>query len=435
VFGAVWMFIITGAALTQFAKQLGMSQFGFGVLAALPFAGQLFQLPVSYIIERYGYRKPLFVWLGVLHRVLWLALAAVPWLTASRDAWRSVIVVVGFSWVAGQMIGPAWVSWMADLVPSRIRGRYFSRRAQVGQAVGLVASLVTGLLLDQAVRHGVEILLKTSSVIIAVAAVCGIVDFLFFLWVGDPPSRPPDPNLNWRELVRAPLADKNFRRFLWFGGTLTFGIAFINQFICLYLIEVHNFSNTAVNAMVVLTTLAVYALASPLWGRLLDRFGRKPVLILSVLLIVHGAAAWIFVGREHWLVPFLVITIATAAWPGMELGTFNTLLSLTTAARENSSDRCSHVVVYSAVTAFSGIVSGVVGGLIAQALRDWHGTFLGQPLTHHGVLFLMASAARLVSLAFLVRFHDPGAATTRETLRSISAEFFENIPWPTRPKK
>ena len=75
VFGAAWMYITTGAALTRFAQWLDMPKFGFGLLAALPFAGALSQLPASYMVERYGGRKRTFLIAGIIHRALWLAIA------------------------------------------------------------------------------------------------------------------------------------------------------------------------------------------------------------------------------------------------------------------------------------------------------------------------------------------------------------------------
>ena len=51
LFGAAWAFIASGAILTRYAKFLGLSAFGFGVLAALPYAGALAQLPTSYFLE------------------------------------------------------------------------------------------------------------------------------------------------------------------------------------------------------------------------------------------------------------------------------------------------------------------------------------------------------------------------------------------------
>ena len=38
IFGAAWLYLTTGAVFTRFAKLLNMPAFGYGVLAALPFA-------------------------------------------------------------------------------------------------------------------------------------------------------------------------------------------------------------------------------------------------------------------------------------------------------------------------------------------------------------------------------------------------------------
>ena len=44
------MYITTGSALTQYAKTMHMSKFGFGLLAAMPFAGLLVQISASDLI-------------------------------------------------------------------------------------------------------------------------------------------------------------------------------------------------------------------------------------------------------------------------------------------------------------------------------------------------------------------------------------------------
>jgi MFS family permease len=420
------MYIITGAALTQFAKQLGMSKIGFGILAALPFAGCMFQLPVSYIIERYGHRKKLFIWLGIVHRALWLVVAAIPWLLPETARAYGMIVVVAFSWSVGQMIGPAWVSWMADLVPERIRGRYFSRRSQAGQIVGLATTLSIGVALDKAAAHGPDALLEAAACGLAVAAVFGIVDFLFFLPVAEPVRRVPDRNISWRHLLLPPLADKNFRTFLVYTALLTFSLGYINQFIWLYLLDVARVSNTTANAMLVLVPLAIFMVMYPVWGRLIDRLGRKPVLIVCTLLLVLGASSWIFVTRERWLMGYAMGMIATTMWPGVDLGNFNILLGLST-AQEDSQERGAHVAINSTVVALSGIASGVFGGVVAQTLENWHGSFLGQPLTFHGVLFLIASGVRLVAALWLFKLEDPGAHTTRSALRFMGASLYSNV--------
>jgi len=420
------MYIITGAVLTQFAKQLGMSKIGFGVLAALPFAGCLFQLPLSYIIERYGHRKKLFIGLGMVHRTLWLAVAAIPWLLPVPARAHGMIVVVAFSWAVGQMVGPAWVSWMADLVPERIRGRYFSRRSQVGQAVGLVTTLLIGFVLDRATARGPEALLKAAAGGLAVAAVFGICDFLFFLPVAEPVRRTPDRNVSWRHLLLPPLADRNFRRFLVFTALLTFSIGYINQFVWLYVLDVVGMSNMGANAMLVLIPLVTFLFMYPVWGRLIDRVGRKPVLIVCTFLFVQGAGAWVFISREHWLAGFTMVTIGTLMWPGIDLAYFNVLLGLST-AQEGQQERGAHVAINSTVVAIAGIASGLFGGLLAQALESWRGSFLGQPLTYHGVLFLIASGVRLLAALWLVKLEEPGAHTTRSALRYMGASLYSNL--------
>jgi len=56
-------------------------------------------------------------------------------------------------YAGGAVGGPGWVSWMADVVPARVRGRYFSRRRQWSVLTALPAAWFTGWLLDRYDDH------------------------------------------------------------------------------------------------------------------------------------------------------------------------------------------------------------------------------------------------------------------------------------------
>lgn len=426
LFGAAWLYIVTGAALTRLAKELGLPEFGYGILAALPFLGALTQLPAGYILERYGHRKKTFIVLGLVHRLMWLFVALIPWVAPVRWQWVAFLWLVGLSWTAGQMIAPAWISWMADLVPGRIRGRYFSRRSQLGQLTGLLVTTVIGFLLDKATESGTQAMMYVLSGMIAVAGVCGAFDFLLFLPVPELEKKANRAEVSFLGLIRTPLRDRSFRRFIGFTATLTFSIGYVGQFVWLYLFDVAGMSNTQANLMLVVMPLVVLMIFNPIWGRLIDRLGRKPVLIIAGLLIVHGGMAWIFVTKDQWLWGYVAVIVATAAWPGIELANFNIMLMLSD-KYAGKPERSGYVAVCSLFGALAGVLSGLFGGAVAEGFKDWQGTLWGWPVTYHGLLFIISGALRLAALGWLVGLEDQKAYSTRAALRYMGTNLYSNL--------
>ena len=49
-FGAAWLSLVSGAALTRYAQLVHLPPFGFGLLAALGFAAALAQVASSYFL-------------------------------------------------------------------------------------------------------------------------------------------------------------------------------------------------------------------------------------------------------------------------------------------------------------------------------------------------------------------------------------------------
>ena len=146
-------------AFTLFATYLGATPFQFGLLAAIPFLAQLISMPASLLIERTGRRKADLP-LGPVRHALHVApdggaaAADRPHMGLRQTAGDDALHRLYFLMNCGQAVGgPAWTSWMADVVPERVRGKYFSRRRQWGILSAHPRGDARRWLLDRRVRR------------------------------------------------------------------------------------------------------------------------------------------------------------------------------------------------------------------------------------------------------------------------------------------
>src|SRR5438874_13237620 len=246
------MHAAAAAPYSLFARDLGASQFQIGILAALPFLASLVSMPASLLTERTGARKPLFLLSLYAQRLLWFPIAILPlWMTLHGlhglrglhgSKQRALPIAVFMTLIllmhaAGAVGGPAWMSWMADIVPDRVRGKYFSRRRQWGIVTAIPAALFVGFLLDHYVPvNNPAMTLQWCALIFMSAAVFGIADIHLFNYVPDVPME-PQKSVPIRHLLGRPLRDRQFLCFGGFVATLTFAVSFMGQFVTFYLLE------------------------------------------------------------------------------------------------------------------------------------------------------------------------------------------------------
>ena len=120
---------LTGNYITPFALALKATTAQIGLLTSVPsLLMSLAQLSAPRLSEKAGSRKALVLPTVFLHALMWLPVFLVPYLVPNGKVWW-LVTFVSVSSVLGTMANPAWGSMMADLVPLRIRGRYFAARA------------------------------------------------------------------------------------------------------------------------------------------------------------------------------------------------------------------------------------------------------------------------------------------------------------------
>jgi MFS family permease len=183
--------LVGGAFLIGFALALGANNFQIGLLAALPPLGQLMQIPAVFLIRKVGKRKPVVLGFTALSRLVWFAIAAIPLVWVDAGSFSAVAVLVLLTSGLGTVGGIAWVSWMRDLIPQQIMGRFFSRRMVFTNSVALVASVAAGWLVDRLTQDG-GVPPEGYSLLFAAGAVLGVLGILVLAKVPEPPSPEQD---------------------------------------------------------------------------------------------------------------------------------------------------------------------------------------------------------------------------------------------------
>jgi MFS family permease len=458
VFGSAWAAATGGAALTRFAQGLGASEFQFGLLAALPFIASLLSVPAGLWTDRTGRRKGLFLYTTYTQRLLWVPIALVPIYMLQRfgaaAAMEIFLILMFLMYAVGALGSPAWTSWMADLVPRRFYGSYFSRRRQWGILTAIPAALIAGYGLDRVVPGTAHVKalvsLQWCAVVFLCAAVLGVADIHTFQYIPALPAAPKPESHPFRMLLQ-PLRDRQFFFFACFVATLTFAVSFMGQFVTLYLIAKLHVTNLSVNLItLVAPSLAQLALL-PVWGRATDRMGKKPVMAIASLGLVPVGFGWCLMNNAHgaavWL-GYALSAAGAALWTGVEVANNNMVLEFASAGEgEQGSGRgggSSFVAVNSVIINIAGCVGGLTSGIIGQSLRNWtwqpeplsHRLHLG-PITFYEVLFALSGATRLLAVAIFLPFiHEPTAQPTVEALRFMTSNIYSNlfnaVQWPLK---
>ncbi len=384
---------ITGAVggsvfLTGFALLLGANSFQLGLLSALPFIGQLFQFVGAYLEERIGRRRDLVFYGALGGRLIWALLLALPFMSFLGGAQLAVFFIgLAISYAFNGIAGNAWLSWMTDLVPARQRGSYFGIRNTIAAVASMLATFLAGRALDVARAQGNETL--GYALIFAVAVVAGIGAAALIARQPEPPLR-PKARVSLPELFGAPLRDRPFRSFVLAcaGWAVATGIAapFFNAY-GLSALKL-SFSTLAMQGVV---TGAVSLVFGPLTGRLQDRYGDRPVLLVCLLGTLLLPFGWILSTPTNILPLWLTAILSGVFWPGVNQGLANLLM-----ARAPADYRGAAMASYSAVSGMGTLLAGLVGGLIATGIADAQLAIGPLQIAGLGFLFVLSSLLRTV---------------------------------------
>jgi len=288
----------------------------------------------------------------------------------------------------GNFSNPAWTSLVADLVPRRLRGSYFSRRNIAIAVAALIAAPVGGYL----IRHlaGADGSgFAGYQVVFGLALALGVIGTVSFARIPEPggeDARAPRVRIrDFFSLLRTAPGYTGFlvSAFVWHLSVQTGG-----PFFDVYLVKGLGGTSTIVGLNLAVSTLASIA-GQLVFGPLSNKRGNIRVQRLTGFLIPVLPALWLVISR-----PLQGLPISFAGgflWGGFNLVHFNLLLEISPPSQRAVAAAMFQVTVFAAA---------VLGPLIGGALIEAFG---------FGAMFVASAAGRLAGIiifAALIRPRD-----------------------------
>ena len=393
-FGIIHFNIIAGIAMAGYLRTLGVSDFVFGLLYAIGPVLSPIQLAASYILERTRMRKRMLLIAGLTQRLIWLPFGLVPFIIPMEQPVLRIWMVSLFLFISafsGPFMNVSFFSLAADLVPERIRGRYFAVRMRISTLFGVLGGVLVAWILDSFSPF------YSYTMVFTLAAIMGTVDIICFFGVKFPEmaQRPKDGE-QFTQMLGAVIKNKPYMRFIFFMTFWLFALNLSGPFILIHLREVVQLSNTLITVAVqILPNLCSIVIVSR-WGRALDSHGNKSVMQVANGILCFAPFLWIFTTNNAVSVVLIMLIglMHGLLLPGFDLGANNIMMG--SAPQVN---RSMYIALYFTCTSIIGIGLGnATGGwLLDNVFSNFEAmdlSLLGVALTRYSFLFALTALIR-----------------------------------------
>jgi MFS family permease len=310
---------------------------------------------------------------------MWLPILLIPYVLRSQQIWW-LITFVTVSTVFGAVANPAWGSMMADLVPRRIRGRYFAARGRVSTLVALVFAFIGGGILQLAQPN----VFLGFALLFGGAVLFRLISFAFLAKMYEVPAAVgPSEGEGLRDLIRN-IGSSNLGRFTIFVALMSFSANLAAPFFTVYMLRDLHFSYLSFVIVTCSGSLATLLFLN-YWGRRADRAGNLRIIRIARFLVPVVPLLWLFNGHVWYLV--MVQAFASFAWAGFDLANVNFVYEAAP-----PEERTRRIALFNAMNGLAVCLGALAGGLLASRLPPIFGYSLLTLFAISGILRAMVAA-------------------------------------------
>lgn len=401
-----------GTFIVALMTHVGISDANIGLITSLATLATLFQLVVMRFVNKLSKCK-LFVCLMVSQKIFFSLIYLIPLLI-----WPGKVKILGV--VAGYFIAqvciqignPPTQDWIASLVPSKLRGRYFAIKDSIAVFVTVTVMLIAGIVLDTARKYNPKLGFIIISVMIAILV---LINLIAFSCMKEPRTRYTDENGKEMHGHLAKQAKHALKQEQSSGfrteAAVAFGTPLFRKALLLncmwmtafYMASPFNASYQIKELALPYTFIMIVNFVcnmvriciTPRVGRLADRCGTARVFkfFLLGLMLNYLLTALSLPGNAYVMMP-LASLFSAVGWAFIGIGMFNIQLEFLDKNR-----RIAQLSILSAVSGIYGFLVSFLASRLLDILQHTPLSILGHTLYAQQVLNILGAV--LLFLTFL----------------------------------
>ncbi|MFU1798631.1 MFS transporter [Paenibacillus azoreducens] len=379
--------LLGGQFLTGFLLYLGANSSQLGFVLAITTFVNIVQIFAAFLIQRLRSRKWTLVLFVALHRILWGSTGLIPFLFPKPYWVTAFIVLYTLAFMFNTVGGILWNSLISDIVPSRVRGRYFGIRNTLLNALGTFVMYAGGIILDSE-PGGRGFLILYIIVWICIAANISV----FFFYPDMPFEHSEESRLI--PMMKKPLKDSPFlKATLFLGGFLFLQnlVVPLYSYVMLQLLHINYETLSLLNVAQTVFMMGSFYV----WGNLNSRYSNRHLLFWTLPIIALSCLLWGLLS----VLPLLFVLFAAHIVFGIGVGGFNQLAFNFMIGDTPKSERPMYMAMYAAITGVAAFFGPLIGGNVQEMIRHlplWtqiYGMQLGVGLA---MLVLIATLGRKI---------------------------------------
>lgn len=403
VLSSIYLALTTGVFIVGFALELGANDAQIGLISSVPLFFVISQIFASWLVQRGVSRRRLTVGLQLLVAWSWFLVAAIPHLF--KDVNQRIfflIFILSASTFLNHIITNARSSWLADIVPPRMLGEFFGKIVKYGNIVVVISTVAGSSFLGHLKEGGTG----TFTWVFAAAALVFTVNSLLYLPQADIPVKPRSFKV-W-QVVKASFRNRSLMSITIFATVWSLQII-AAPFVSAYQLRDLGAPFLGV-AIVGAVPILIVVLTSSFWGRMVDRYGCRPVLVFSAAIAAPTPLVWIWVDKPEAIYYLLAPVFVIGGLAGSGVMVALSALIFNAAPKEG---RTVYLAVYSIIVTVLAAPMPALGGYLPKWLAAM-GIHTDLRCTFYAAMFFLIMAFFMAR-----RIHEPDSSSTSVMMRDM----------------
>lgn len=373
------------------------STFGFtdnqtAIFGSLNFLSQVFFFLNAFIIQNWIDRKRLILLFSTIIRIGW-AIPAYLLLENNPQSYRNLFMIyVSLYFVLDKMMAHGWNSWMSDLVPNKIRGKYFGLRSGIVAFVTISFHFIISTVLDY--YQGKEDIQTGYAFVLFVSVGMGIISIFLFQKQTHPeiPRRSPSEIFNFKNFIS--ISMKMDDRSNLIGVSLvqmSIGMGVI--FFPIYMLDILKVSFTTY-AYYQTFHLIIGIIGYKISGYIIDNQGIKYSLLIMISGMIISSIIWIFIDSF-----ILILFILDSIVLGFFQNGFNLINTNVTLSRRSENYGDYRIAFFASIIGLSYFCGSFIAGQLSNIGIIFH---LNR-IESIKIIFFAILLLRIVSFFYVLR--------------------------------